>query len=91
MNYKNAAKILLIFSAIFLPFWFTCVVFILSVLFFEKFYFGIFTFFLIEIIYGLKGGNIFNFPGALFFSSVAVYLLINFLKKFINIRKNESF
>ncbi|MDQ5901576.1 MAG: hypothetical protein QG580_291 [Patescibacteria group bacterium] len=91
MDYKNLAKILIAFSALFLPFWVTSIIFVFCVLFFDKFYFGIFVFFFIEIIFGAENYNILNFPGAIFFSSVAVYFLINFLKKFINVRKNESF
>ncbi len=79
--------LVLLLSALFLPFWVTAGFFVLSILFFDRFYLGLFVMLLINLLHGFKGGELFGIYGSIFFLSVIVFFLSENIKKFILIKK----
>lgn len=87
MNLKTLVKSLLVFSAVFLPFWFTFALFLFGTFYFEKFYFGIVIMFVVDLLYGFETFYFLDIPGVLFFGSVLVFFISMLIKQFININK----
>jgi len=87
MNLKILTKILLVFSAVLLPFWITGAVFLFSIFYFEDFYFGVFVMFFLDLLYGFETIFLFGIPGVVFLSSVLLFGALFLIKKFVNIRK----
>lgn len=90
MYLKTSLKILFVISALFLPFWFTSLVFIFSTFYFENFYFGIIGMFFVDLLYKQESFMFLNIPGIIFFSSVIVFLLSILVKKFLNINTKSN-
>ena len=87
MNLKTFIKVCLALSAIFLPFWVTCIIFIFSVLNFENFYFAFFVMFFFDLLYGFETIFLWNIPGVVFFGSAIFFSLTFVIKKFVNINR----
>lgn len=87
MKPKTLSLLLLSFSIIFLPFWVTIIIFIISIFSFDRFYWPVFLMFLWDALYKFEFFNPFGFPGFIFLSSVLVYVVIELLKRYVLIRK----
>lgn len=90
MNFRFLAKILLLISVFFLPFWVTLILYFLSVLFLKDFYFGIFSVFILDLVYGVKNIQIGYFPGFVFLLSIISFYVVLVLKKFINLKNLDE-
>lgn len=86
MSLKSFVKIILVVSLLFMPFWCTAIIFVASIFYFENFYFGLLIMFVLDLLYGFETVTLHGIPGIVFFSSVLVFLLSLFAKRFITIR-----
>lgn len=86
MTQKTAAKIALVVSALFFPFWITAAIFVVASIFFDRFYFGLVVMFCLDLLYGFETISVFGIHGALFFGSLVVFLLIQISHSFMNMR-----
>jgi len=87
MNLKILTKILLVISAVLLPFWITGAIFLFSIFYFEDFYFGLFVMFFLDLLYGFETIFLFGVPGVVFISSVLLFGLSALIKKFVSIKR----
>ncbi|MEZ4210948.1 MAG: hypothetical protein R3B39_01465 [Candidatus Paceibacterota bacterium] len=87
MSKKILAFIILITSSIFLPFWVTAALFVISVFYFENFYLGILAMFMFDVLYGFESKEAFGGIGFVFLGSVVVFIIANLVKKFITFNK----
>ncbi len=87
MSKKILAFIILITSSIFLPFWVTAALFVISVFYFENFYLGILAMFMFDVLYGFESNEAFAGVGFVFLGSVVVFIIANLAKRFITFNK----
>ncbi len=87
MLFRILVFIVLLFTALFYPFWVLTTLGILSIVYFPRYYEGVTVFFLSDLLYGFDGGR---FGGIYFISGISAiiaFFIIEFLKEKIRISK----
>lgn len=81
MPLRIFAFIVLGFSIFFMPFWVSVILAIIGMFYFSTYFEAILLFFLSDLLYGVKEEKFFDMIFVSFFLSLALFILIEILKK----------
>jgi len=87
MILRFLASIVLLLSVLFMPIWLSAVLGLGAVIYFHDFYEALVLFLLSDLLYGAKGAGPFGAYFATFIISVILFILIQVLKRKLNINK----
>lgn len=79
-RYYWLAVLIMVISALFLPFYVTVSIFVISVFAFDNFYIGLFIFFIMDAVYGFHTFRIGQFYGMLSIFSILAYVVLLIVK-----------
>ncbi len=80
------ATVFMVISAIFLPFWLTGIIFVVSVFLLDNFFAGLVVLFAMDAVYGFETYRLGSIHGILTISGILAYLIIQYLKESTLIR-----
>lgn len=86
MLLRILASVVLLFSILFLPFYISVILALGAIFYFSLFFEAVFLFFIIDLLYGVKGGN-YHTTFISFFIALVLVIVLEFLKNKFRLNK----